>query len=131
MEKPPKFRLSDGATCLLGCWPDRVPRPDLLGRDYLIWCGMQGYPDTLRATCGAQENIESLLDDWSAALLKRLEAMYHQGHDRPYMKRIADFALCAAPLTYSTMEVILAVCLGPGARPYSADLRVVHAARIP
>jgi hypothetical protein len=75
---------------------DRVPRPDLLGRDYLIWCGMQGYPDTLRATCGAQENIESLLDDWSAALLKRLEAMYHQGHDRPYMKRVADFALCAA-----------------------------------
>jgi hypothetical protein len=37
-----------------------------------------------------------LLDDSSAALLKRLEAMYHQGHDRPYMKRLADFALCAA-----------------------------------
>ena len=75
---------------------DRVQRPDLLGGDYLIWCGMQDYPDTLRATCGAQENIESLLDDWSAALLERFEAMYHQGHDRSYMKRIADFALCAA-----------------------------------
>jgi hypothetical protein len=75
---------------------DRVPRPDLLGGDYLIWCRLQGYPDTLQATCGAQENIEWLLDEWSAALLKRFEAMYHHGRDRSYMKRIADFALCAA-----------------------------------
>lgn len=75
---------------------DRIPRPVVFGADYLFWRPVPGYPETLQATCGATETIEALLDDWSAGVLERFEAMYHQGRDRPYMKRIADFALSAA-----------------------------------
>lgn len=75
---------------------DRLPRPPMPGDDYLIWRKLRGYSDRFQAACGSAETIESLLNDWACALLKRFDAMYSLGRDPEYLKRIADFALCAA-----------------------------------
>ena len=64
--------------------------------EYLIWRRLDGHPDTIQAACGSAETVEQLLDDWASGLLKRFDAMYHLGRDPAYLKRIADFALCAA-----------------------------------
>jgi len=75
---------------------DRLPRPPMPGDDYLIWRRLKGYSDRVRAACGSAETVEPLLNDWACALLKRFDAMYSLGRDCEYLKRIADFALCAA-----------------------------------
>jgi hypothetical protein len=75
---------------------DRVPRPDHWMDEYLIWRCLDGYPDSFRAACLSAEAVEALLEDWAQGLLRRFDAMFRIGQDRPYLKRIADFALCAA-----------------------------------
>ncbi|MDA1051264.1 MAG: hypothetical protein O3C40_12400 [Planctomycetota bacterium] len=75
---------------------DRLPRPPMPSGEYMIWRRLQSHPETVQAACGSAETVEKLLDDWGAALLKRFDAMYRIGRDDEYLKRIADFALCAA-----------------------------------
>jgi macrodomain Ter protein organizer (MatP/YcbG family) len=75
---------------------DRLPHRHSYRDEYLIWRRLTGYADTIQATCGSAETIEQLLDDWASGLLRRFDAMYHLGRDAAYLKRIADFALCAA-----------------------------------
>jgi hypothetical protein len=75
---------------------DRLPHRHLYRDEYLIWRRLNGHPDTTQAACGSAETVEQLLDDWALGLLKRFDAMYHLGRDPAYLKRIADFALCAA-----------------------------------
>lgn len=75
---------------------DRLRRPDLYNGEDVFWRRLAGHPDTTQAACGSAETVEQLLDDWASGLLKRFDAMYHLGRDPPYLKRIADFALCAA-----------------------------------
>ena len=75
---------------------DRLPRPSLASGQYLIWRALQGYAGTLHATCSTSRTVETLLDEWAAALLGRYDGMYATGRELPYLKHIADFALCAA-----------------------------------
>lgn len=75
---------------------DRLPRPPMPSGEYMIWRRLESHPAAIQAACGSAATVESLLDDWAAALLKRFDAMYRIGRDREYLKRIADFALCAA-----------------------------------
>jgi hypothetical protein len=75
---------------------DRLPRPPLPSGEYLIWRQLPSHPETVQAACASAATVEKLLDEWSDALLKRFDAMYRIGRDREYLKRIADFALCAA-----------------------------------
>jgi hypothetical protein len=75
---------------------DRLPRPDSYNDECLFWRRLAGYPDTIQAACGSAEAVEQLLDDWARGLLRRFDAMYHLGREPGYLKRIADFALCAA-----------------------------------
>ena len=75
---------------------DRLPRPPAPGGEYLIWRRLQGRPENIQAACASAETVEKVLDEWASALLKRFDAMHGVGRDREYLKRIADFALCAA-----------------------------------
>jgi hypothetical protein len=75
---------------------DRLPRPNAYHDQRFGWRRLAGYPETIQAACGSAEAIEQLLDDWAHGLLRRFDAMYHLGRDPEYLKRIADFALCAA-----------------------------------
>ncbi len=75
---------------------DRLPRPEYCHDHRLIWRRLAGYPETLQAACGSSEAVEQLLDDWAQGLLRRFDALYHLGREPGYLKRIADFALCAA-----------------------------------
>jgi len=77
---------------------DRLPRCNGLDDQRFAWRRLAGYPDTIQAACGPAEAVEKLLDDWAGGLIRRFDAMYHLGRDRGYLKRIADFALCAARL---------------------------------
>ena len=75
---------------------DRLPRPPLLSGEYMIWRRLESHPKTVQAACASEAAVEKLLNDWGQALLDRFDAMYRIGRDRQYLKRIADFALCAA-----------------------------------
>ncbi len=75
---------------------DRLPRPEYYHDHRLIWRRLAGYPETLQAACGSAEAVEPLLDDWAQGLLRRFDALYHLAREPEYLKRIADFALCAA-----------------------------------
>ncbi len=75
---------------------DRLPRPEYYHDHRFIWLRLEGYPETVQAACGSAEAVEQLLDDWAQGLLRRFDAMYHLGREPEYLKRIADFALCAA-----------------------------------
>ncbi|MFN0051537.1 MAG: hypothetical protein ACKV0T_05060 [Planctomycetales bacterium] len=75
---------------------DRLPTPDLHNSEYLLWRQLDDYHDAVRATCGSEETIESLLNEWGAALLQRFDARSRGHCDRSDLKRIADFALCAS-----------------------------------
>jgi hypothetical protein len=75
---------------------DRLPRPPLPSGEYLIWRNLAGHADSIQAACGSDETIEKLLDNWGAALIERFDAMYRLGREPDYLKRIADFGLCAA-----------------------------------
>jgi hypothetical protein len=73
-----------------------VPHPHLWQGEYLIWRRLKDYPASIQAACGSASNMETLLDNWAAGLLNRFDAMFRVVPDRTYLKRIADFALCAA-----------------------------------
>jgi hypothetical protein len=75
---------------------DRLPHRHAYRDESLMWRRLAGYPDSMQAACGSAETIEQLLDEWASGLLKRFDAMYHLDRDPAYLKRIADFALCAA-----------------------------------
>ena len=48
------------------------------------------------AACAPEAAVETVLNDWAEWLLKRFDAMIGSRRDRADLKRIADFALCAA-----------------------------------
>ena len=75
---------------------NRVPRPDHLDLEYLVWQPLKGVDSGSFAACASSPAVEAILDDWAEGLLKRFDAMFGQSQDRADLKRIADFALCAA-----------------------------------
>lgn len=75
---------------------DRVPRPDLINGEYLIWRRLVGYDDSFQAACGSEESIERLLNEWAQSLMNRFDIWYYYHRDREYLKYMADFTLCAA-----------------------------------
>ena len=75
---------------------DRLPRPDSYHSERLYWRRLSDHDDAIQAACGSAATIEKLMDEWASGLLKRFDAMYHLRRDPAYLKRIADFALCAA-----------------------------------
>lgn len=90
---------------------DRVPRPDHWMDEYPIWRHVDGSPDSLYAACLSAEAVEALLEDWAHGLLRRFDAMFGIGQDLPYLKRIADFALCAARTRPSRWKAYLRYAL--------------------
>lgn len=75
---------------------ERIPRPDHLDGEYLMWQPLgEAYPKYFAAVASG-DAIEAMLNDWSTGLLNRFDAMIGLGRDRADLKRIADFALCAA-----------------------------------
>jgi len=75
---------------------DRLPRPTLYSEEHLYWRHLADYGDAIQAACGSAATIEKLMDEWASGLLKRFDAMYHFRREPAYLKRIVDFALCAA-----------------------------------
>lgn len=75
---------------------NRVPRPDLQAGQYLIWRTLKSASAGYFAACASGFAVEAILDDWAEGLLKRFDAMIGMSRDRADLKRIADFALCAA-----------------------------------
>ena len=75
---------------------NRVPRPDHHDLEYLVWQPLKGADSGSFAACASNAAVEAILDDWAQGLLKRFDAMFGQNSDRADLKRIADFALCAA-----------------------------------
>ena len=90
---------------------DRVPRPDHWMNEYVIWCHLEGYPESFHAASLSAEAVEALLEDWATGLLDRFDAMFRIGQDRPYLKRISDFALCAARTRPSRWKAYLRYAL--------------------
>ncbi|AGA24468.1 hypothetical protein [Singulisphaera acidiphila] len=52
--------------------------------------------ESVQAACTSAETVEALMDDWATGIKGRFDARFHQGHQRPALKRVADFMLCAA-----------------------------------
>lgn len=75
---------------------NRVPRPDHHDLEYLIWQPLKVGDSGSFAACASGPAVEAILDDWAQGLLRRFDAMFGQNPDRADLKRIADFALCAA-----------------------------------
>ncbi len=75
---------------------NRVPRPDHHDGQYLMWQALNGADASSFAACASCPAVEAILDDWAEGLLKRFDAMIRISRDRADLKRIADFALCAA-----------------------------------
>ena len=75
---------------------NRVPRPDLRDGAYLMWRALKGAGADSFAACASGEVVEAILNDWADGLLQRFDAMIRVSQDRADLKRIADFALCAA-----------------------------------
>ena len=75
---------------------NRVPRPDHHDGQYLMWQALKGADPGNFAACASGPAVEAILDDWAEGLLKRFDAMIGIRRDRADLKRIADFALCAA-----------------------------------
>lgn len=75
---------------------DRVPRPDSINGEKLIWRRLVGYDDSIQAACGSEESIEQLLNEWAQSLMNRFDSWYYYHRDREYLKHLADFTLCAA-----------------------------------
>ena len=75
---------------------NRVPRPDHHDGQYLMWQALKGTDSGNFAACASGPAVEAILDDWAEGLLKRFDAMIGVSRDRVDLKRIADFALCAA-----------------------------------
>jgi hypothetical protein len=75
---------------------DRPARPALQSGEYLIWRKLHGFSEHIHAACASAPAIETLLNRWGRGLLERFDAMYRTGERRDYLKRIADFALCAS-----------------------------------
>lgn len=75
---------------------NRVPRPDRYDHEYLMWRNLIGWNISYFAACVSNSAVEAILDDWAEGLLQRFDAMIGMNRDRADLKRIADFALCAA-----------------------------------
>jgi len=75
---------------------NRVTRPDHHDCQYLMWQALKGADSGNFAACASGPAVEAILDDWAEGLLKRFDAMISISRDRADLKRIADFALCAA-----------------------------------
>jgi hypothetical protein len=94
---------------------DRVRRCEHWRSDCFVWRRLKDAPKTIFAACGLATNIESLLDNWAAGLLRQFGDVYRSGDDRERLKRIADFALCAT--TSRTLRwdayVCFALCQEP------------------
>ncbi len=75
---------------------NRVPRPDHHDAQYLMWQALKGADSGNFAACASGPAVEAILDDWAEGLLKRFDSMIGMSRDRVDLKRIADFALCAA-----------------------------------
>lgn len=75
---------------------DRLPRPDWFDGERFFWRRLEGNDESIHAACGSEETIERMLDEWSQLLMKRFDAWYYYHRDQDYLKRLADFALCAA-----------------------------------
>lgn len=75
---------------------DRIPRPDHHDGHYLQWQPLkEAYPGYF-AACASAECVEAILNIWAEGLLTRFDAMIGSARNRTDLKRIADFALCAA-----------------------------------
>ncbi len=77
-------------------YADRITHCELWENEYLMWRQLKDHPASVRAACASAEAVESLLDDWAAALIKRFDATFRLSQDREYLRRIADYALSAA-----------------------------------
>jgi hypothetical protein len=75
---------------------DRVPRPDHHNGQYLMWQALKGEYTNFFAACASSPAVEAILNDWAEGLLTRFDAMFGMNPDRSNLKRVADFALCAA-----------------------------------
>ena len=75
---------------------NRVPRPDHHDLECLIWRTLKGADADTFAACASGPAVEAILNHWAEALLERFDAMMGMCRDRADLKRIADFALCAA-----------------------------------
>lgn len=75
---------------------NRVPRPAHQDGQYLLWQSLKGADSCNFAACTSGPAVEAILDDWAVGLLQRFDAMIGMSRDRADLKRIADFALCAA-----------------------------------
>jgi hypothetical protein len=75
---------------------DRLPRPGSFNGERLVWRRLDGYDESIHAACCSEETSARLLDEWSQLLMKRFNAWYYYHRDQDYLKRLADFALCAA-----------------------------------
>ncbi len=62
----------------------------------LKWELLSGSDSGYLAACAPEAAVEAVLNDWAEWLLKRFDAMVGSRRDRADLKRIADFALCAA-----------------------------------
>ncbi|MCO6459494.1 MAG: hypothetical protein J5I93_29630 [Pirellulaceae bacterium] len=75
---------------------DRLPHPVSFSEERLTWRRLESRSDKVQAACASAPAVERLLDLWGDSLLQRFDAMFRAGRDRDYLRRIADFALCAA-----------------------------------
>jgi len=75
---------------------DQVALPEAWENEYLLWRRLEGSPTTLWAAAAPAGTVESLLESWAEALMKRFDALFSGDTDRRRSKRIADLALCAA-----------------------------------
>lgn len=73
-----------------------LPRPTSHAGEPLTWRHLEGHKKQLQAACASEDCVRSLLNAWAESLLDYCDAMFRQGSDAHYRKRIADFALCAA-----------------------------------
>ena len=75
---------------------NRVPRPDHCDGAYLMWQALKGADSDCFAACASGPTVEAMLNDWADGLLQRFDALIRVSQERVDLKRIADFALCAA-----------------------------------
>lgn len=75
---------------------DRLPHPAVFSDERLMWRRFESRSENVQAACASATTVERLLDLWGSSLLQRFDAMFRAGRDRDYLRRIADFALCAA-----------------------------------